>query len=359
MNEIFSSFNEIFEDEEINLDLENWEQDEISKYWIHRTKLPLLYFNPNFKENGCPMIITQQELEQYFNQGKKIINCSSIDIFYSDVETKSEVIKKLSENNLVEEDLEYQLKNKLIKIFQSYFTSGLYIPDVYGRDLERTAQQFSVNKMKRIINMHNFGFNNYRGEMNAAVILEIPIDEQDKIYEVLKQPIEFDTEYFGITKISKVVSPKYIKGIVVKFGPETLFIKNPNFLEKNMEQNTKIDNLEQEQFLYHTEELFECVIEEFINSNLSNPERINTYISKIEQIEKKFRQYAVKITGFVGSERYKQVYEYLKNIPRVSLFVEDKTKGNGINMINAKRYYDELATKLESFFEKIDTPKKI
>ena len=77
-------FDDIFEVQSENSELEEWEQDEESSYWIHRTIAPTLYFNTNFKDNGCPMIITEQELDEYVNQGKNIKNCHSIDVFYND-----------------------------------------------------------------------------------------------------------------------------------------------------------------------------------------------------------------------------------------------------------------------------------
>ena len=57
--------------------LESWERDEASKYWIHRTMLfDYLYFNPNFKSNGCPIILTGEEVENYIKAGKEIVDCS-------------------------------------------------------------------------------------------------------------------------------------------------------------------------------------------------------------------------------------------------------------------------------------------
>lgn len=122
-------------------------------------------------------------------------------------------------------------------------------------------------------------------------------------------------------------------------------------------KRTAIPN-ENDNYLYQTEKLIEMAKQEFIESQLSNSERVLTYISKIQEIEKKFRYYAVHEVGFVGSERYKIVYEYLKDLPRVVPFTPDESKGNGINMINSKRYYDNLAAMIEESFSQSNTQKK-
>lgn len=149
--------------------------------------------------------------------------------------------------------------------------------------------------------------------------------------------------------------------LLLGMSTEELYSKlgfNVEITKKESEKNIEAIN-ESEQYLYHTEELFEMALQEFLVSELSNQERVLKYISRIEQIEKGFRKYAVNTVGFVGSERYKQVYEYLKTIPRITPFIEDETKGNGINMIMAKKYYDDIAVKLGTSFSESDTPKKL
>ena len=44
--------------------------------------------------------------------------------------------------------------------------------------------------MRKIIGMENFGFNGYRGNWNAAIILEIPLEEQDEILETLQSKLQ-------------------------------------------------------------------------------------------------------------------------------------------------------------------------
>lgn len=352
-------FEDLFEQEVINDTTDVIFEDEESKYWIHRTIAPTLYFNPNYIENDCPMIITQQELDEYISSGKSVVGCTSIDVFYNDEESKRDVIKKLSENGLSLDDLELQLKNKLLEVFKSYFSSGLYMPDVYGTDLERTAHQYSVKKMKRIIGIHNFGFNNYRGEINVGIILEIPLEDQQEIYETLPNPIEYGTEYYGIAKISKVVSPKFIKGMVVKYGDEIFYIQNPNFQKNKMIQDEKVSEQGKELYLYHTEELLEGALQEFITSELPNDQRCKQYIERVAAIEKIYRKYATSVPGFTGSERFKQIYEYLKIIPRFSLYEQDPTKGDFINMQKEKMYYSEIVNQITSYVDDLNHKKRL
>lgn len=282
-------------------------EDEDSKYWIHRTIAPTLYFNPNYLENNCPIIITQQELDEYVSSGKSIVGCTSIDAFYNYEESRRVVIKKLSENGLSLDDFELQLKNKLLEIFKSYFSNGLYMPDVYGHDLERTAHQYSVKRMKRIIGLHNFGFNNYRGEINVGIILEIPLEDQQEIYETLPTPIEYGTEYFGIAKISKVVSPKFIKGMVVKYGDEVFYIQNLNFQKHKMIPDKKVSEQEKELYLYHTEDLITNTLELYQQGDISFNRLMENYLKRITDIYKMYRYYALREPGFIMSERHKEV----------------------------------------------------
>ena len=124
------------------------------------------------------------------------------------------------------------------------------------------------------------------------------------------------------------------------------------------ERTKEFDSLqENDSYLYHTEELFEAALHDFMKSNLSNREKVLQYIHRIAEIEKKFRQYAIKTQYFPGSNRYKKVIEFLKQLPRFEIFVEDPKKGNGINMVNSKRYYDDVATKIESFYSNYSSSK--
>ena len=125
--------------------------------------------------------------------------------------------------------------------------------------------------------------------------------------------------------------------------------------------NTDIEEVfsvnEVDQYLYNTEELFNNVIMEFLNSNLPSIDRVINYINGINEVEKQFRNYSVKTNGFVGSDRYKEVIEYLKKIPRVPLYKNDDTKGDGINFVNSKRYYEDMLKILEEKFNEIKSAK--
>lgn len=350
----------IDENDKSDPSLESWERDEESKYWIHRTMLfDALYFNPNFQKNGCPLILTEEEVENYTKAGKEIVGCSSILLFYNDEEEKRRVLSKLEESGITQDDFEEHIIGKISPIFKSFFEKGIYMPDVYGGELERTANQLSPERMRKIISRENFGFNGNRGDWNAAVILEIPLEEQDKILETLPEPIEYGTEYYGITKISKVVSPKYIKGMIVKFGQEVMFIKNDGFeKKKEIEDNQQKSELsEAEMFLYHTEQLFSIALQKFMESDLPAHKKAEEYVERVSFIEAQFRKYARQTVGFAGSERHRQVHEFLQNAILFKQFEPDTTKGNYINMVNSQAYYTEIAKRLDSFGQPTDSIK--
>jgi len=342
--------------------LESWERDEASKYWIHRTMLfDYLYFNPNFKSNGCPIILTGEEVENYIKAGKEIVDCSTLSLFYDDEEVRNSILSKLSESGLTAEDFEERIISKISPLFKSFFEKGIYMPDVYGGELDRTANQFSPERMRKIISMENFGFNGYRGNWNAAIILEIPLEEQEEILETLPEPIEYGTEYYGITKISKVVSPKYIKGMIVKFGQETIFIKNDGFeRKKEQEDNQQESELsEQQMFLYNTEQLFNVALQKYMESELPAHKKAEEYVERVSFIVNQYRKYARQTNGFPCSERHKQVSSFLQNALLFKPFEPDATKGNYINMVNAQTYYTEIAKKLDTLgqpTESIKTP---
>lgn len=45
-------FEDLFEETVTSDDVDKTFENEESKYWIHRTKGPTLYFNPNYKKNN-------------------------------------------------------------------------------------------------------------------------------------------------------------------------------------------------------------------------------------------------------------------------------------------------------------------
>ena len=128
---------------------------------------------------------------------------------------------------------------------------------------------------------------------------------------------------------------------------------------RNEIDEKKNDFTESEQYLYHTEELFEGALQEFMVSELPSDQKAKQYIKRITTIEKVFRKYATHIPGFVFSERYKQIYEYLKTIPRFSLYKSDPAKGDFINRQKEKMYYTEIATQITSYAESLGDKKKL
>ena len=200
----------------------------------HRSYIPPLYFNPNYQLNGCPVILTYDEIQDYHNQGKDIKGCISLDLYYEDQNEKNKIDSIVSE-----EELERQVIEKLNESLKSFFEKGIYMPKQYGEDLERVANQVSAHKLQKLLDRDNFGFNGNRGILNVAFILEIPQDV-DNICVDLAEPIEISTEYLGRQKVTKAISPQYIKGAVFKVGNKKIFIKNPKY--KNNELNAMLDD---------------------------------------------------------------------------------------------------------------------
>lgn len=237
MSKLKGKFEDIVNITKDDMTLEAYEQDEESVYWIHRTCMPPLYFNPNYESNGCPMILTFDEIQNYYNQGKEIKNCIALDLYYSDQEEKNKV------NSIVtEEELERQIIEKINNEIKSFFEKGIYMPKPYGNDIERVANQLSAHKIQRLVDKNNFGFNGYRGNtLNVAFILEIP-DDANNICIDLPEPIEISTEYYAIQEVTKAISPQYIKGVIFKIGNEKIYIKNPYYKGKNTELSDMLDD---------------------------------------------------------------------------------------------------------------------
>lgn len=233
MSKLIGKFEDLVDINKDDTSLEPYEQDEESVYWMHRTCIPQLYFNPNYKLNGCPMILTFDEIQDYHNQGKDIKDCIAVDLYYNDQEEKDKVDSIVSED-----ELEKQVIERLNESLKSFFEKGIYMPNQYGEDLERVANQASAHKIQKLLDRNNFGFNGYR-ILNVVFILEIPQDA-DNICVDLAKPIEIATEYLGIQKVTKAISPEYIKGAVFKVGNKKIFIKNPKY--KNNELNDMLDD---------------------------------------------------------------------------------------------------------------------
>ncbi len=164
---------------------------------------------------------------------------------------------------------------------------------------------------------------------------------------------------------TKIINENHFKEVVqnissyLRFGDlkhlEVPLYQDEIFMEYLKDvKNTLTD---EENYLNHTEEIFENIKLEFLESNKNNTDRVLDYKNSIDKVIKTFRNYSVKTKGFVASDRYKEVINYIKTLPDIKLFVNDKTKGDGINFVNSNRYYDEIATKLETTFNKKESKK--
>jgi hypothetical protein len=237
MSNLIGKFEDYVDLDKDDTSLEPYEQDEDSIYWIHRTTIPQLYFNTNYKINNCPIILTYEELQEYYNQGKEIKDCISLDVYYSIQEEKSRVDSIISE-----EELERLVLEKINSIIKSFFERGIYMPEQYSKDIERVANQVSAHKLQKLVDKDNFGFNGYR-LFNIAFILELPLDE-DGVTIDLPEPIELDTAYLGTQKIPRSISPQYIKCAVFRAGNKQIYIKNPKYINKELNDMLDDPNIE-------------------------------------------------------------------------------------------------------------------
>jgi hypothetical protein len=115
--------------------------------------------------------------------------------------------------------------------------------------------------------------------------------------------------------------------------------------------------------LFHTEKLVESMFKEYEESELSDKEKCEIYAKKVKALKSKFKVYSKLYPNFQKTARYKQISEYLDSLPDFELYKDDPTKGNSINMILEKRYYKEIAPKLDRYIKSktksaISTPKK-
>jgi len=147
-------------------------------------------------------------------------------------------------------------------------------------------------------------------------------------YEHTKYPVCFNNELYE--KIEKSKSKENVSEV---------------------KSNTNVDDLTT--YLYNTEQLFAGALQEFSESTLPSKDKAINYINRVKEIEAKYRYYAVHTPGFVGTDRYKEVHEHLKTVPRFEHYQPDLTKGNGINMVLANRYYEEVSNTINTHISEI------
>lgn len=168
----------------------------------------------------------------------------------------------------------------------------------------------------------------------------------------LRENIKKTSSYLRFKDFSHTEVPIYM---------DKIFYEQFSQIKIQEDSNIKLsaDEKPEHIYLFQTESLIDTVLEEFINSSLTNKERAIIYITKVSEIFRKFEVYSKLLTNFRTTPRYLEVQEYLKNIPLFRLYQEDSTKGNGINMILENRYYDEISNQISSFAVTAKSTKKL
>lgn len=254
---------------------------------------------------------------------------------------------------------------------ECYYTisSGLLndtTPNSYYNDLYKisfailcakynTGIDFNINLIDVYSNMKLREFNTFIFEQknilkenikNNKVSMEILVEDYKGIIKQVSSYLRFgDLNHFD--------TPLYQDEIFVNLLDKTK-------IRDKQKENQGNNNMKPEfVILFQTESLIDLILEEFSNSNLLNKEKSINYINKINDLFRKFEVYSRLLNGFRDDARYFEVIEYFKSIPMFQLYQEDNTKGNGINMALANRYYDEVADIINFYIENKNNAKKI
>ena len=177
--------------------------------------------------------------------------------------------------------------------------------------------------------------------------------EQELRQMVLDYVTVNEDEFFEVLAHGNLETTVGLQKAIIQLGLpiEELYKKlgfNVELLKEEGKESSEKENFDnREQYLFHTEDLFEQAVNEFLSSKLSNQERVFRYMDRVNDIDQQFRKLTRTTPGFVGSERWKEAQEFLRTIPRVEMYKQDDKVGDYINMARAKGYYDDLARQLE------------
>ena len=249
------------------------------KVWLHRCYFAPLFLNINCKNSGKPALLNY---EQYGTLGDidsgYIFELPEGFLVDDDITSEyEEYMQFLYSLGISKEECLEAIKSNYQQQANKFFENGLYT--IYT-SLDRTATQYSDEQISRILQLPNFGFNEFRGNLNVALILEIPpkcfeFMGQQQLYENSDKSLEVYTQYQGLQKTSKVVPTQYIKRIIVSYGKKTLTIDNPKFdleyIPKNNGNGMELYDGSTIQNLQH-----------FI-SNPANEDNIISYILEIKE----------------------------------------------------------------------------
>lgn len=344
--------------------------------WLHRCHFAPLFINTNYKTSENPALLNYKQLEELGNTDSGYIFNLPEGFLVDDEITKEyeEYLEILNTLGISNEECIEKIKSNYLQQAKKFFENGLYT--IYT-SLDRTATQYSDEEINKKTQLHNFGFNDFRGNINAAFILEIPpkcfeFMGQQQLYENSDKSVKVLTQYHGFQETSKVVPSQYIKKVIVHYGESSFTFDNPNFDLEYIPKNNGIGM-----------ELYDRAaftnLKYFID-NPANEEKIISYVLEIKEkaTEQEYKSFLIKLlqlcesredlqsqASFIDEELdklrtpYEKSYEVLKrcNPENISLdelenIVLDFLQKSNINFQNTLRV-DDLYKKGNALIQKL------
>lgn len=152
-----------------------------------------------------------------------------------------------------------------------------------------------------------------------------------------------------VKKVSSITRFNDLEHTEVPLYQDQIFIDFINNSSKVKEENSAEESKEENIYLYKTEKLFDSAFSEYLKSDKPNYEKAEEYVKRVNYIEKEFRHAVHTTNGFAGSDRYKQVIEYIKKIPMFEEFKEDEKLLPGYNSFLKRKYYENISNQLEEY----------
>lgn len=186
--------------------------------------------------------------------------------------------------------------------------------------------------------------------------------EQELRQMILDYVTVNEDEFFQVMGHGNLETTVGLQKAMIQLGlPTEKLYKRLGFAVELSDETKKTETSEKEMYLFHTEELYERIVEEFLTSELPAQERVTHFIESVKHLKQAYTNYAVQTPGFNGGERYREVFELFQTIPKVEMYKQDESVGDYINIARAKAYYEEVARQLAGGFGIGDnnTPKKL
>ena len=240
-------------------------------------------------------------------------------------------------------------------------TSNGYYNDLYKISFAilclkyNSSIDFNLGHIEVYSNMKSRELNNLILEQQNLLKQNIKNNNVSKelLVEDYKKIIKQVSSYLRFGDLNHLDVPLYQDEIFVNL------LDKIKTTDKQTENKTNNDKKPEFVVLFQTESLIDLFLEEFQNSSVSDKEKSINYINKVNDLFRKFEVYSRLLNGFRDDARYFEVIEYFKSIPMFQLYQEDITKGNGINMVLANQYYDEVANTINSYIDTKNNTKTI